>query len=395
MTALIEGRNLSRVFMVRAGLFGPRRPLRAVDDVSIAIGEGETVALVGESGSGKSTLGRMLLGLLPPTSGEILLQRPADFVAARPVWKRFRREVQVVFQDTSTSLNPRKTIGASLEVPLRYNVGLDGRDARVRAGELLAGVGLEPSIFLRRYPHEFPGGQRQRVGVARAIASRQVHRGRRAGLGARVSVRAQVLKLLRDLQRTSHLAELFITHDLGVVRAVASQVLVMYLGSLVEHGPVEALFSAPGHPYTRALLAATPVPDPARRQAQRALGGEIPSPLAPPPGCRFHPRCPFAQDVCRTTPPPLVPSRTGWRARATSRRTSRRSAPQSPPSPTPKLLHRRDLSMCRSIKRLRHPDHPPTDAELREAALSSCGRSAASASRPGPTSTSLIPPSMR
>jgi oligopeptide/dipeptide ABC transporter ATP-binding protein len=308
VTALIEGRNLSRVFDVRSGVFGPRRPLRAVDDVSIAIEAGETVALVGESGSGKSTLGRMLLGLLPPTAGAILYDGKPINALRGADWKRFRREVQVVFQDTATSLNPRKTIGASLEVPLRYNLGLDGREARERAGELLSGVGLDPTIFLGRYPHELSGGQRQRVGVARAIASRPRFVVADEPVSALdVSVQAQVLKLLRDLQQSSNLAELFITHDLGVVRAVASQVLVMYLGSLVEHGPVAALFAAPGHPYTRALLAATPVPDPLRRQGQRGLGGEIPSPLAPPPGCRFHPRCPFVQDVCRTTPPPLVP----------------------------------------------------------------------------------------
>jgi oligopeptide transport system ATP-binding protein len=305
--ALIEGRHLTRVFGVRGGFFSPRRRLRAVDDVSIAIEEGETVALVGESGSGKSTLGRMLLGLLPPTSGEILYagQRIKDL--GGDGWQRYRREVQVVFQNTPSSLNPRKTVGASLEVPLRYNLRLHSREARARAETLLDQVGLEPAIFLDRYPHELSGGQRQRVGIARAVASRPRFIVADEPVSALdVSVRAQVLKLLRDLQRDSGLAELFITHDLGVVRAVASRVLVMYLGALVESGPVEALFKGPGHPYTRALLAATPVPDPARRHGRHPLGGEIPSPLSPPPGCRFHPRCPLAQDVCRTTAPPLL-----------------------------------------------------------------------------------------
>jgi oligopeptide/dipeptide ABC transporter ATP-binding protein len=213
----------------------------------------------------------------------------------------------VVFQDTASSLNPRKTIGASLEVPLRYNLRLGGQEARARTEALLTQVGLDPAVFLGRYPHELSGGQRQRVGVARAVASRPRFIVADEPVSALdVSVRAQVLKLLRDLQQASGLAELFITHDLGVVRAVASRVLVMYLGALVESGPVDALFAAPGHPYTRALLAATPVPDPTRRQSRRPLGGEIPSPLAPPSGCRFHPRCPMAQEVCRTTPPPLV-----------------------------------------------------------------------------------------
>ena len=307
MTALIEGRHLSRVFSVRSGLFGPRRQLRAVDDVSLAIEEGETVALVGESGSGKSTLGRMLLGLLPPTSGEILYGGHPLSILTGEAKKRFRREVQVVFQDTGSSLNPRKTIGASLEVPLRYNLGLDGPAARERSAALLNQVGLESSIFLQRYPHELSGGQRQRVGVARAIASRpRLVVADEPVSALDVSVRAQVLKLLREIQEATGLAELFITHDLGVVRAVASRVLVMYLGAVVESGPVAALFEAPGHPYTRALLAATPVPDPTRRHGRRPLGGEIPSPLSPPAGCRFHPRCPLAQDVCRTTPPPLI-----------------------------------------------------------------------------------------
>jgi len=307
VTVLIEGRGLSKVFAVRAGLFAPRRNLRAVDDVSIAIEDGETVALVGESGSGKSTLGRMLLGLLPPTSGEVLyIGQPIQTLRGDD-WKRYRREVQVVFQDTSTSLNPRKTVGASLEVPLRYNLGLRDPEVRTRIEALLSQVGLDPAVFRDRYPHELSGGQRQRVGVARAVASKPRFIVADEPVSALdVSVRAQVLKLLRDLQREAGLAELFITHDLGVVRAVASRVLVMYLGALVESGPVEALFKAPGHPYTRALLAATPVPDPTRRNGHRPLGGEIPSPLNPPPGCRFHPRCPLAQDICRTTPPPLV-----------------------------------------------------------------------------------------
>jgi len=312
VTVLIEGVHLSHVFAVRSRLFGPRRPLRAVDDVSIAIDEGETVALVGESGSGKTTLGRMLLGLLPPTSGEVIYggHRLRDLTGQG--WKQFRRDVQVVFQDTGASLNPRKTIGASLEVPLRYNLGLDAKAASLRSTELLSRVGLEPDVFLQRYPHELSGGQRQRVGVARAIASRpRLIVADEPVSALDVSVRAQVLKLLRELQQGDGLAELFITHDLGVVRAVASRVLVMYLGALVESGPVEALFTAPGHPYTRALLAATPVPDPAQRRGRQPLGGDIPSPLNPPPGCRFHPRCPFAQDVCRTTPPPLMPLANG------------------------------------------------------------------------------------
>jgi len=295
------------VFPVRGGLFGPRRDLRAVDRVSAAVAERETVALVGESGSGKTTLGRVLLGLLDPSEGEVYYEGRPLAVLSSAERKAYRRDIQVVFQDTASSLNPRKTVGASLEVPLRYNLGLDRRTARDRAAGLLDRVGLDPATFLARYPHELSGGQRQRVGIARALASEPRFIVADEPVSALdVSVRAQVLKLLRDLQRSTDLAYLFITHDLGVVSAIASRVLVMYLGSVVERGPVDRLFRAPGHPYTRALLAATPLPDPTRRRESRGLRGEIPSPLDPPPGCRFHPRCPFVQDVCRTVVPPTI-----------------------------------------------------------------------------------------
>ena len=330
---LIEARDVSRVFSVRGGLFGPRRELRAVDDVSVQIGDGETVALVGESGSGKTTLGRILLGLLPPTSGRVLYGgRPLEDLTA--VGRRqYRREVQVVFQNTSSSLNPRKTIGASIEVPLRHNLGLEGRAAGERAARLLERVGLEPETFLSRYPHELSGGQRQRVGIARAIASEPRFVVADEPVSALdVSIRAQILQLLRDLQRETGLAYLFITHDLGVVTAVASRVLVMYLGAVVERGPVDRLFRAPGHPYTRALLAATPVPDPTRARAARGLRGEIPSPVNPPPGCRFHPRCPFVQDVCRTTVPPMVEFEDGVASACHFAADVRR---ESPPCQTP------------------------------------------------------------
>ena len=305
---LIEGHDLSKTFGVRSGLLGSRRKLRAVDGVSLQVAAGETVALVGESGSGKSTLGRLLLGLLPPTSGQVryaggdVWQLPGD------AKRRFRRDVQVVFQDTGASLNPRRTVGASVAVPLRFNLGLGSQDARRRAAALLERVGLDPARLLDRYPHELSGGQRQRVCIARAIACEPRFVVADEAVSALdVSVRAQILLVMRELQRANGLAYLFITHDLGVVRAIADRVLVMYMGSVVESGTVAAIFEAPGHPYTRALLAATPLADPGRRHAPReVLPREMPSPLNLPRGCRFHTRCPMAQEVCLTAIPPIV-----------------------------------------------------------------------------------------
>jgi ABC-type oligopeptide transport system ATPase subunit len=257
--ALIEAEHLCRLFPVRAGMFARRSFLRAVDDVSLAIAPGETLAVVGESGSGKSTLGRMLLGLLAPSAGTIRFRgEPLDGLRGE-AWRRFRREVQVVFQDTGASLNPRRSIGHSVAVPLRWNLGLRAPDAAIQAAALLEQVGLPRAEFAARLPHALSGGQRQRVGIARALAS-----GPRLIIADEpvsaldVSVRAQVLKLMRRLQAEHGLAYLFITHDLGVVRAVADRVLVMHRGRIVEQGPVDAVLDAPRHDYTRALTAAIP-----------------------------------------------------------------------------------------------------------------------------------------
>ncbi len=309
MTPLIEGHQLRKTFAVGRGLFGARRALRAVDGVSLAIEEGETVALVGESGSGKSTLGRLLLGLTPPSSGRVTYRGRALEGLRGEAWRRFRREVQVVFQDSGSALNPRRTVGSSVELPLRYGLRLGRQAARREAAALFERVGLAPGTYLQRYPHELSGGQRQRAGIARAIASHPRFVVADEPVAALdVSVRAQVLRLLRSIQVDTGLAYLFITHDLGVVRAIAGRVLVIYLGVIVESGPVGSVFRDPGHPYTRALLAATPIPDPARRITRpEPLHGDIPSPLAPPPGCRFHTRCPLAQEVCRRMEPPVVP----------------------------------------------------------------------------------------
>ena len=309
---LIEGKDLVKTFSLKKGLFSHGTTLRAVDKVSLAIEEGETVALVGESGSGKSTLGRLLLGLAAASAGQILYEEQPITELKGERWRKFRSEVQVVFQDSGTAFNPRRTIGASLEVPLRYNRGLKGPPARKAAIDLLDRVGLDPSIYLSRYPHELSGGQRQRVGLARAIASRPRFVVADEAVSALdVSIRAQILKLMLKLQQDEKMSYLFITHDLGVVRTVASRVIVMYLGSVMESGKVEDVFIRPAHPYTRALLAATPVPDPTRLRRPAQMKGDIPSPTNIPGGCRFHTRCPIVQEICRQEVPPVISFESG------------------------------------------------------------------------------------
>lgn len=314
---LIEGKNLVKDFELKGGLFQPRKKLRAIDQVNVTIAPGEVVGLVGESGSGKSTLGRLLLGLSQPSAGEILYEGRNLTTLSKAAYRQFRAEVQVVFQDTGTTLNPRRTIGSSLQVPLRYNRALPGKTARTQAAELLQQVGLEPAIYLNRYPHELSGGQRQRVGLARALASEpRLVIADEPVSALDVSVRAQILKLMLSLQTSRQLAYLLVTHDLGVVRAVASRLLVMYLGRIVEEGPVEQIFTAPAHPYTRFLLSAIPVADPtlAKEKVRPRLQGELPSPSNIPTGCRFHTRCPLAQAICREQEPPLHSFADGQRA---------------------------------------------------------------------------------
>jgi ABC-type glutathione transport system ATPase component len=272
MTALLEAHAVSCLFPVRGtgGLLRARTMQRAVDTVSLSIHPGEVVALVGESGSGKTTLGRMLLGLTAPSSGKVLFRGQDIALGAGAGHTQFRREVQVVFQDTGGSLNPRHTIAQSIALPLRYNRGLDGAQATREVDALLEQVSLPPAHFRQRLPHELSGGQRQRVGIARALASQPAVVIADEPVSALdVSVRAQILRLMFDLQQQRGLAYLFITHDLGVVRAFAQRVAVMYQGCIVEQGTADAVLDAPQHAYTQALLAATPVPDP-RRQRQQA-----------------------------------------------------------------------------------------------------------------------------
>ena len=304
---MIQGSGLVKDFKISLGLFRGKAMLRAVDHISLELAEGETVALVGESGSGKSTLGRLLLGLLAPTAGS-LHYRGTNLAELRgAAWRSYRSEVQAVFQDTSASLNPRRTIADSVAAPLLYNHHRPAAQAKAEAAEILERVGLDPAIFSRRFPHQLSGGQRQRVGLARALASRPRLLVADEPVSALdVSVRAQILKLMIELQQQEQLAMLFITHDLGVARWIATRVIVMYLGASVEEGSTADVFAHPAHPYTRALLTAAPVPDPERPLPQRSLTGDIPSPLTPPAGCRFHPRCPLAQPICAQQAPPSV-----------------------------------------------------------------------------------------
>jgi oligopeptide transport system ATP-binding protein len=306
---LLDVRDLVKHFEVGGGLFGRRRGLiRAVDGVSFTIGRGETLGLVGESGCGKTTTGRCILQLERPTSGSVLFEGRDLTRLDGPELRRARRRIQVIFQDPYSSLNPRMTVGQIIAEPLTVH-GLvrdaAGRAARVRA--LLGQVGLLPQHG-RRYPHELSGGQRQRVGIARALAMEPALIVCDEPVSALdVSIQAQIINLLEDLQAELGLTYLFVAHDLSVVRHISDRVAVMYLGKIVELADRKALYDDPRHPYTRALLSAVPIPDPeleARRE-RVVLRGEVPSPLNPPSGCAFHPRCALAVDRCRATTPEL------------------------------------------------------------------------------------------
>ena len=303
--ALFEVSGLEKTFAPRDGSAGGR-VLRAVAGVDLNIVEGECLALVGESGCGKSTLGRLLVRLLEPSAGMIRF-RGRDVAHLRGAeLKAFRREAQVVFQDPYGSLDPRMRVRDIVAEPLVvHRIGTAAERAeRVRAA--LARVGLSPE-HAERWPHEFSGGQRQRIGIARALVleSRFVFCDEPVS-ALDVSVQAQILNLLRELQSSLGLTYLFVSHNLAVVRQVADRIALMYLGRIVEIAPADTLFARPRHPYARALLASVPVPDPKRRRASLPLGGEIPSPLDPPPGCAFHPRCPKADARCRAEVPVLA-----------------------------------------------------------------------------------------
>ncbi len=304
MPELLEVRRLVKHFPVRRGLLGRRSAkVHAVDDVSFSLAENETLGLVGESGCGKSTTGFSILRLIEPTGGEVRFQGENILTLAPEPLRRLRRKMQIVFQDPFGSLNPRMTVERVVEEPLLNHEALSGAARRARVKETLEMVGLLPE-HLTRFPHEFSGGQRQRVCVARALVLRpKLVVGDEPVSALDVSVRAQVLNLLVELQRRLNLSYLFISHDLAVIRYVSHRVGVMYLGQIVELADVKAIYARPLHPYTRALLSAVPVPDPRRSRQRILIKGDVPSPIDPPPGCRFHPRCPEVMPVCREQAP--------------------------------------------------------------------------------------------
>jgi oligopeptide transport system ATP-binding protein len=302
---LLRAERLVKHFPVRTGLFGRARgAVQAVDDISFELYPGETLALVGESGCGKSTAGKLLLRLIEPTSGRVYFDEKNVFGLPEGEVRSLRREMQIIFQDPYGSLNPRMTVGDMLEEPLRLH-GLHSGRERERTQELLGLVGLAPD-HARRYPHEFSGGQRQRIGIARALAVEPRLIVCDEPVSALdVSIQAQVINLLQDLQRQFGLAYVFIAHDLAVVKHIATRVAVMYLGKIVELADKAKLFAEPRHPYTRALLSAIPVPDPSLRKNRSVLQGDVPSPYNPPSGCRFRTRCPYARPLCSTQVPVL------------------------------------------------------------------------------------------
>ncbi|MDX2104399.1 MAG: dipeptide ABC transporter ATP-binding protein [Alphaproteobacteria bacterium] len=309
MTALLDVRNLTKHFPVRKGWLIEREVgrVRAVDGVSFTIQRGETLALVGESGCGKSTTGRLVLRLIEPTSGEVRLDGEVLADLSGEALRRLRRRMQIVFQDPYASLNPRLTVGDTIAEPLLlHGVGSTAAERRLKVAELLGLVGLRAE-HARRYPHEFSGGQRQRVGIARALAAGPDLIVADEPVSALdLSIRAQVVNLLADLRQRLGLSYLFISHDLAVVRHLADRTAVMYLGRIVELAETAQLFARPRHPYTRALLSAALPPQPGRQRPPVALEGDVPSPLNPPSGCAFHPRCPLADARCRQEAPAMV-----------------------------------------------------------------------------------------
>jgi len=303
---LLDVRDLRKYFPVRRGLFSRIDGyVRAVDGVSFSIRRGETLGLVGESGSGKSTVARTILRLEEPTSGEIIFDGLPLHELRGKALRRIRPRIQIIFQDPYGSLNPRRMVSDIVGEALVVHGRCRRRDKDARVREVLDRVGL-PATSLDRYPHEFSGGQRQRISIARAIALEPDLLVCDEPVSALdVSIQAQVINLLVRLQEDLHLAYLFIAHDLSVVRHISHRIAVMYLGRIVEHADRDALFRDPRHPYTRCLLASVPKPDPDARREGGPLAGDIPSPLAPPPGCPFHTRCPDAKEICRGVEPPI------------------------------------------------------------------------------------------
>jgi dipeptide transport system ATP-binding protein len=305
MSPVLEARALSREYTVSRGVFARPASVKALTGVSFTLQAGRTLAVVGESGSGKSTLARLLTLIEPPSAGALIVEGEdvANADAARR--RRLRQEIQIVFQNPYGSLNPRQKIGKALEEPLLVNTRMRAADRQAAALAIMARVGLRPE-FQHRYPHMFSGGQRQRIAIARALVLRPKILVLDEPVSALdVSIRAQVLNLLAELQEEFQLAYVFVSHDLSVVRHIADEVMVIYLGHAVEIGSRDAIFANPRHPYTRALLSATPIAAPGAKKGRIILKGEPPSPFNPPQGCAFHPRCPLAFDRCSREAPPL------------------------------------------------------------------------------------------
>ena len=301
---ILEARNLSKYFTARSN-YKQTMTVKAVDNVTLSLNRGETLALVGESGCGKSTTGRLLLRLIEPTSGEIFYKGQELSGLSHRAMLPLRRELQIIFQDPFGSLNPRLSVGSILREPLDIHEIRDKASRRARVEELLELVGLSPSQ-ISRYPHEFSGGQRQRIGIARALALEpNVLVCDEPVSALDVSIQAQIINLMQDLQQRLGLTYFFISHNLSVVRQIADRVSVMYLGCIVETGKTEEIFRSPRHPYTQALMSALPRPDPDRRRSRIILKGDVPSPYMPPSGCSFHTRCPLALPLCSVEKPEL------------------------------------------------------------------------------------------
>ena len=305
-TTVVTATNLTRHYSVTRGAFAKPATLKALDGASFTLARGKTLAVVGESGCGKSTLARLVTMIEEPTSGSLVIAGNEIAGASAATLKALRAKVQIVFQNPYGSLNPRQKIGHALEEPLLVNTGLSRAERSEKARAMMASVGLRPEHY-DRYPHMFSGGQRQRIAIARALMlDPDVLVLDEPVSALDVSIQAQVLNLLADIQERHNLAYLFISHDLSVVRHIADEVMVMYLGRAVEQGPRDMIFGNPQHPYTRALLSATPNPDPTRKRERIVLSGELPSPLNPPSGCTFHPRCPWCFEVCPRVNPSLL-----------------------------------------------------------------------------------------
>lgn len=303
---LLKVSSLKKSFSISNGMFGKKKSLNAVHDVSFMIPEGKTFSLVGESGCGKSTTGRLISRLIDPSNGEIWIDGEEISTRKEGQLKGIRKKVQMIFQDPYASLNPRMKVRDIVGEPLVIHTKLSKSERNKLVSEMLEVVGLS-EYHADRYAHEFSGGQRQRIGIARALIMKpKLIIADEPVSALDVSIQSQILNLLKDLQQEYHLTYLFISHDLSVVEHISDHIGVMYLGTIVETGPKEVIFSNPQHPYTKALLSSIPIPDPKLRRERIILQGDLPSPVNPPTGCRFHTRCPIATDICKVTEPPVV-----------------------------------------------------------------------------------------